>query len=285
VNLDENSLYSVVLTSEIDLPNELVIASGQITLKVQNKGFKIDYLNSINGDWFEDVDRKKEYTNGIPNNDYFFIRLRDAGDLGERGLFLNEEITLFTFKNVGACSGPVELITSEDDLINLNEANRQKLYHDLNTWDTKKGLLYNISSIYDVGSAICDSLDVFSPSDSLPSEPIDTIISPPNDSIYDAPETDFDISVTLNEIGIYEVKLNPHIMLSNSFLGSLQITLTVPNGGFDVSNLVSELGIWEVEHIVRPIPSDRVDYLKFLLKIKEKEPILKEEITLEIGSL
>jgi len=162
VSLDEDGVYAIKLKSEIEISPGSVIGSGLISLIAPYGGFKIGKINSVNGKWFSDGVLGKDFHYPLVH-EYHFIWLNDRIDILE-GLDVGKEIILFTFENIGVCTGAIELYTDQDPIAILQDSLENiptsYFYHsrvalDLNTFDPLKSAVYNVSGVYDKKEAIC----------------------------------------------------------------------------------------------------------------------------------
>lgn len=168
VSMDETGLYSVKLKSDVVVNPGAIIGSGQIALHVPFGGFKIGEITSVNGIWNNNYDIiGKEFEPAL-THEYYFIGLKDGTGIADNGIVIGEEITLITFRNIGECTGPVEVVTATAQIFlykgsctNCLTANYPG--NDLSTFDTLAKIIYKFSGAYETGQAICNPYVNYSP--------------------------------------------------------------------------------------------------------------------------
>ena len=174
VSMDEEGLYSVKVKSDVALNPGSVVGTGQISLTAPTGGFKIGDITSVNGSWYENIYLiTGEYDGFALDKDYFIIGLLDGDGIATDGLKEGEEKTLITFRNVGVCTGAIELLNNEEDRLLVimdsiyiiyqqelaNSLTRNNPINDLTTFDPIAQQIYKVIGNYDMGQANCQLED------------------------------------------------------------------------------------------------------------------------------
>lgn len=157
IHLDENGIYSLILKSNVVLeaPSNLV-SNAQFTLTVPTGGFELGDLTSHIGNWsvYSSIIGPEEAT----ETDYFTFGL--SGEM-RLDFEIGKEITLFSFKNIGTCTGGMNIISNTDPFL-LNS-----LFLNVSNFVTVSGFglngLSNVEGLYNTNSADCskDVIDDF----------------------------------------------------------------------------------------------------------------------------
>jgi len=152
--LDDGETYQVAMEPKQDWNGVHGLTStAQITLTVPSGGFELVDLYSVNGSWSSNATILSPSDNA--NIDYINVGLVSLGT-DAIGYAKNEPTVLFTFKNGGACTGPVRLMEDNDPFavpnsMNVNVGNQITTLGsgNINAWSKNKG----------VGDPICDDCD------------------------------------------------------------------------------------------------------------------------------
>ena len=170
VSMDEEGLYSVKVKSDVALNPGSIVGVGKISLTTPKGGFKMGDITSVNGNWTENPDvLTDDYYGFSLDKDYFFVNILDGDGMVTDGLKEGEEITLMTFRNVGVCTGAIELFNNEDDRLvaimdslcildqELGIITEYELnpINDLTTFDPIAQQLYKVIGNYGIGQANC----------------------------------------------------------------------------------------------------------------------------------
>lgn len=155
LSLDADGLYSVKLKANEPLTNELVVGAGKITITAPFGGFEVSDITSVSGEWKETPGfiGQVTYPDYHLKHDYFIISIQEGTSVFSKNLEEEEEITLFTFKNTGVCTGQVELLTAADPFVMEYDIIRP--YQDFSAFDSETGNTLRVSGVYEVGNADC----------------------------------------------------------------------------------------------------------------------------------
>jgi len=176
VSMDETGLYAVKLKSDVAVNPGSLVGSGQISLTASLGDFKIGQFTSVTGSWNKNFDFYNEFHGVSLDKNYFFVGLKDGDGMVDKGMEAEEEIVLFTFRNIGTCTGSIELINDNDKLLEVMDSIYKDDYdkgiitcwghnpqNDLSIFDTLAQALYKFSGNYDLGQATCNSYVDYSP--------------------------------------------------------------------------------------------------------------------------
>lgn len=116
---EDNVTYLVKVRPETSYAGTLSITNNaQLSFVVPTGGFKADSIKSITGSWVNDNNVVAPEEN--PEKDYLVFNL--SGNISTLEYVAGEENELFSFKNVGECTGTLDFIT-EDDPFFFNSKN------------------------------------------------------------------------------------------------------------------------------------------------------------------
>jgi len=120
VELQEDQVtYTVKLRPEASYAGTLSITNNaQLSFVVPTGGFKADSIKNITGNWVNDNNVVAPEEN--PEKDYLVFNL--SGNISTLEYIAGVENELFSFKNVGECTGTLDFIT-EDDPFFFNSKN------------------------------------------------------------------------------------------------------------------------------------------------------------------
>ena len=108
---DDNSTYTVKLRPEESYPSPLnSISSFQVAFRVPSGGFKVGNLTNINGSWVKNGDFPAPVEN--PDSDYITFEL--SGGKQNIDFVAGQETELFSFQNIGECTGTLDFVASDD---------------------------------------------------------------------------------------------------------------------------------------------------------------------------
>jgi gliding motility-associated-like protein len=112
--------YRVYLRPDLSYNAPLnTVNSAQVTLVVPTGGFKVANLQTIKGNWANNVSVVAPAEN--PGFDYFAFAL--TGSTTQITLSAGVEVLLFTFRNSGVCTGEMRIIENTDPFYPPNMAN------------------------------------------------------------------------------------------------------------------------------------------------------------------
>lgn len=117
---DDNVTYLVKLRPEASYSAPLnTTNNSQVTFAVPTGGFEVDNVKNFTGAWANQPTVVAPEENA--GNDYLFFNL--SGNITTLDYVSGEEVELFSFENVGQCTGKLDFISSDDPFI----FNSQKL--------------------------------------------------------------------------------------------------------------------------------------------------------------
>jgi len=119
VELQEDQVtYVVKVRPEASYAGTLSITNNaQLSFVVPTGGFKADSIKNITGSWVNDNNVVAPEEN--PEKDYLVFNL--SGNISTLEYITGVENELFSFKNVGECTGTLDFITEDDPFFfNLN---------------------------------------------------------------------------------------------------------------------------------------------------------------------
>jgi len=238
--LDEDGLYQVILHSNATFENFLsFVSTAQITITAPTGGFIIGEIESHIGNWrLSSVFQKPEEAE---NTDYFSFSLTGCKD--EFSFEEGKEITKFTFKNTGTCTGGVEIMKINDPFYPPNSLS-------VNIGNVivflGNGSRNGFEGVYDEGSANCmeqmlPPLDM----DSTAITPAIEIESPANGKIQWTPiETaiSYQVKARLKGASLWQtaVKLNTpsfYYYKPKNQINEYQITTFFEDGHTELSTI------------------------------------------------
>lgn len=224
LSLAEDGLYSVLIKSE-KVIGKPVVGGAQFTITAPFGGFEIGELTSITGEWDPNITRIGRRYDATLKHDYFIVKLINLNDLVENKLEIDEEITLFSFRNIGICTGAAELITETDPLLTKENL---EIYaeNSFSTFDSSIGRIYNFSGIYDSGAAVCSPI--------APSPCGFEQICPPG----------FFLTLERDEVGYFTVSVRSNVAFPRFLLGAGQVTIVAPRGGLVLEDFISHGNGW-----------------------------------------
>lgn len=113
---EDNVTYLVKMRSETDFtgPSANVISS-QVSLTIPAGGFKVDSIKNVNGEW-DDANSNLAPPES-PEKDYLIFNL--SGSISGQDFLAGEEHALFSFKNVGECTGILDFLKDDDPYVEI----------------------------------------------------------------------------------------------------------------------------------------------------------------------
>ena len=115
--LPDNTTYQVLVRPNFNASNVAIGSSSQVTLRVPLGGFEIGNITSQLGSWSS----SPSYEHAASGYEYFF--LVPSGPITGQTMSEGIEIPIFSFENIGSCTGPMELFDNDNDTL----ANSQSL--------------------------------------------------------------------------------------------------------------------------------------------------------------
>jgi gliding motility-associated-like protein len=151
--LSDHETYQVSMLPSVTWNNpDNITSTAQITLRVPTGGFSVNNVTSLVQGTFWANNAQYIAPMEAPNYDYISFGLTSLGTPNftyQEGV----ELPLFTFTNVGLCTGPLEIITSNDPFLPPNSLNAN-VTNQIAT--IGGGASVNVfSGIYGAGSADC----------------------------------------------------------------------------------------------------------------------------------
>ncbi|MVM29497.1 hypothetical protein GO755_05595 [Spirosoma sp. HMF4905] len=187
--------YQVSLSSTVSFSGAYQQTnSGQVTIVAPAGSFTVTSINTVNGQWANNTTVRAPSQN--PSKDYFIFGLTNNGVA--LPYTANTEISLFTFRNLGPCAGPIEVWASTDPFKPNPPSQPINVGNDLTTLGfAQLGITNAWLGNYGVGSANCSLL------------PVVAILSPAPNSL---------------------TSLTP--VVSGTVTANSSVTLTAPGGQF-----------------------------------------------------
>ncbi len=242
-----------------------IVSTAQVTIKVPTGGFDVGEITDlIEGVSFFRTGRDNSPIEE-PTFDYISFSLGSQGTSRipfQRG----EKVGLFSFTNVGICpDGDISLID------NLTDP-----FFPPNSKQSNAGLQMTVSGfggpdlpIGIAGTSIsCNPMEEMPPVDTMPTIPMDTIVTEPVDPISN---NIISYELELDADGNYIVSLISDTTWNFPFniVGTAQVTIKVPTGGFlvgDLTELISGVSFAKTARDNSPTEDATADYLSFGLR-------------------
>ncbi|MEM1118818.1 MAG: gliding motility-associated C-terminal domain-containing protein [Bacteroidota bacterium] len=114
---EDNVTYEVKMRSENDLTGLAGrVVSSQVSLTIPAGGFKVDSIRNVRGIWTDENSNLAPAES--PETDFLIFNLSGAGISGQ-DFVADEEYSLFSFKNVGECTGTIDFLKADNPYIEV----------------------------------------------------------------------------------------------------------------------------------------------------------------------
>ncbi len=113
---EDNVTYLVKMRSESDFTGASAnVISSQVSLTIPAGGFKVDSIKNVNGEW-DDANSNLAPPES-PEKDYLIFNM--SGNITGQDFIAGEEHELFSFKNVGECTGTLDFLKEDDPYVEI----------------------------------------------------------------------------------------------------------------------------------------------------------------------